>query len=171
MGEAVLVRCPSSALNRLRTLNEAEVITLFTPVVPHSPSTSLARDMDPFEPLGRALPRQVRHVPFRMNLGMTELHPYFLSASGVVMVVVCATENVLGHNPDAFERQLQFARNITAKVEKDTSMATVPFVLLVICGAMKSATLEQAVRDFPALVTMDDYTTPTLERTARLLFG
>ncbi|KZM26003.1 hypothetical protein ST47_g2843 [Ascochyta rabiei] len=171
VGEAILVRCPSHALNRLRTLNEAEVITLFTPVVPHLPSTSLVRDMDPFEPLGRALPRQVRHVPFRMDLGMTELHPYFLPASGVVVVVICATENVLGHNPDAFERQLQFARNITARVEKDVSMVTVPFVLVVICGATKSATFAHAVRDFPAVMTMDDYTPPTLERAACVLFG
>ncbi|KAF9701494.1 hypothetical protein EKO04_000377 [Ascochyta lentis] len=170
-GEAVLVRCPSRALSRLRTLNEAEVITLFTPVVPHSPSTSLVRDMDPFEPLGRALPRQVRHVPFRMDLGMTELHPYFLPASGVVMVVICATENVLSHNPEAFERQLHFAQNIASKVEKDTSMATVPLVLLMICGATKSPTYEQAVRNFPVLMTTDDYTPSTLERAARVIFG
>lgn len=170
-GEAVLVRCPSRALSRLQTLNEAEIITLFTPVVPHSPSTSLVRDMDPFEPLGRALPRQVRHVPFRMDLGMTELHPYFLPASGVVMIVICATENVLGHNANAFELQLQFARNITSKLEKDASMATVPLVLLVICGTTKLATYEHAVRDFPALITTDDYTPPTLERAARVLVG
>ncbi|KAF2627047.1 hypothetical protein BU25DRAFT_312561, partial [Macroventuria anomochaeta] len=171
-GKAVLVRCPPQTLNRLRTLNEAEVITLFTPVVPHSPSTSLVKDMDPFEPLGRALPRQVRHVPFRMDLGMTDLHPYFLPASGVVVVVICATENVLGHSPEAFERQLKFTRSITRKVEKDTSMTSVPVVLLVIVsnGAKMEAHV-QALSDFPTLVTIDDYTPATLERAVHVLFG
>lgn len=171
-GKTVFVRCPPQTLTRLRALNEAEVITLFTPVVPHSPSTTLVKDMDPFEPLGRALPRPVRHVPFRMELGMTDLHPCFLSASGVVVVVICATQNVLAHNPEAFERQLGFARNITQMVEKDTSMVSVPVVLLVIvgCGA-KMAAHEQAVRDFPVLLTLDDYNPPTLERAVRTVFG
>jgi DNA-binding helix-hairpin-helix protein with protein kinase domain len=171
-GRAVMVRCPVQTLTRLRTLNEAEVITLFTPVVPHSPSASLVKDMDPFEPLGRALPRPVRHVPFRMDLGMTDLHPCFLSASGVVVVVICATENVLGHNPEAFERQLKFARSITNKVEKDISMTSVPVVLLAIIGnGVKATAYEQAVRDFPVLVTLDDYTPATLERGVRTIFG
>lgn len=171
-GKAVLVRCPPQTLTRLRTLNEAEVITLFTPVVPHSPSTTLVKDMDPFEPLGRALPRPVRHVPFRMDVGMTELHPYFLSASGVVVVVLCATENVLGHNPEAFERQLEFARSITRKVEKDTSMISVPVVLLAIVGnGASQRAREQAVCDFPVLITLDDYTPLTLERAVQTVFG
>lgn len=171
-GKAVMLRCPAQTLTRLRTLNEAEVITLFTPVVPHSPLTSLAKDMDPFEPLGRALPRPVRHVPFRMDLGMTDLHPYFLSASGVVVVVICATENVLGHNPEAFERQLRFARSVTSKVEKDSSMASVPVLLLVIVGnGVKVTCYERAVCDFPVLVMLDDYTPRTLERGIRAIFG
>ncbi|KAJ8115695.1 hypothetical protein OPT61_g2724 [Boeremia exigua] len=171
-GKAVLVRCPYQTLDHLRSLNEAEVITLFTPVVPHSPSTTLAKDMDPFEPLGRALPKPVRHVPFRMDLGITDLHPYFLSASGVVVVVICATQNVLGHNPEAFERQLIFARGIAQMVEKDKSMVSVPVVLLLIvgCGSMIAAH-EQAVRDFPVLLTMDDYMPPTLERAVQTIFG
>lgn len=170
-GKAVLVRCPPLTLNRLRTLNEAEVITLFTPVVPHSPSTSLAKDMDPFEPLGRALPRQVRHIPFRMDLGMTELHPYFLPASGAVVIVICATENVLGRNPENFERQLKFARSITLKVERDPSLVTVPVTLLVASDTMKTGVYEQAVRDFPTLITIDDYAPLTLERAVHVLFG
>lgn len=171
-GQAVMVRCPAQTLFRLRTLNEAEVITLFTPVVPHSPLTSLVKDMDPFEPLGRALPRPVRHVPFRMDLGMTDLHPCFLSASGVVVVVICATENVLGHYPEAFERQLRFARSITSKVEKDTSLASVPVVLLAVIGdSAKTAAYEQATCDFPVLLTLDDYTPATLERGVRAIFG
>lgn len=171
-GKVALARCPPQTLNRLRTLNEAEVITLFTPVVPHSPSTTLFKNMDPFEPLGRAMPRPVRHVPFRMDLGMTELHPYFLPASGVVVVVVCATENVLGHNPDAFERQLKFTRSIVRAVEKDTSMTSVPVVLLAVVGHGASmTTYEQAVRDFPVVLTLDDYAPATLEYAVETVFG
>lgn len=167
-----MVRCPALTLNRLRTINEAEIITLFTPVVPHSPSASLVKDMDPFEPLGRALPRAVRHVPFRMDLGMTDLHPYFLPTSGLVVVVICATENVLDHNPEAFERQLKFARSITNSVEKDTSMASVPVILLAIVGTgAKAAAYEKAVRDFPVLLTLDDYSPATLERGVQAIFG
>lgn len=103
---------------------------------------------------------------------MTDIHPHFLSASGVVVVVICATENVLGHNPEAFERQLKFARSITTKVEKDTSMASVPVVLLAIVGnGVKATAYEQAVRDFPVLLTLDDYTPATLERGVRTVFG
>lgn len=107
-----------------------------------------------------------------MDLGMTELHPYFLSASGVVVVVICATENVLGHNPEAFERQLKFARSIASKVEKDTSMTSVPVVLLVIVGnGARVAAHEQAVRDFSVLLTVDDYTPTTLEYAVQAVFG
>src|SRR5690348_15044648 len=103
-GEAKLVRCPGEMLGRLRRLNEAEVITLFTPFIPHPPATALAKNMDPFEPLGRALPRQVRHVPYRLENGMTETHVDFLSASGAVVLVTCATANVTGGNALALEQ-------------------------------------------------------------------
>ncbi len=86
--------------------------------------------MDPFEPLGRAIPRQVRHVPYRMELGMTELHPHFLPSSGAVVVVICATENVLGRNPHAYERQMKFARSIIREVGDDVASSTVPVILL-----------------------------------------
>ncbi|KAF1923755.1 uncharacterized protein M421DRAFT_74466 [Didymella exigua CBS 183.55] len=171
-GKALMVRCPAQTLTRLRTLNEAEIITLFTPVVPHFPTASLVKDMDPFEPLGRALPRPVRHVPFRMDIGMTDVHPCFLSASGVVVVVICATENVLDHKPEAFERQLKFAKSITSKVEKNTSMASVPVVLVAIAGnGAMTTSYEQAVRDFPVVLTLEDYTPATLERGVRTIFG
>lgn len=171
-GRSSLLRCPPDTLIRLRTLNEAEIITLYTPVVPHSPSATLVKDMDPFEPLGRALPRPVRHVPFRMEIGMTELHPYFLSASGVVVVVLCATENVLSRHPEAFERQLKFARGILRQVEKDSSMESVPVVLLAVVGnGADQHAHEQAVRDFPVVVTLDDYSPLTLESAVRAVFG
>jgi hypothetical protein len=170
-GEATLVRCPPHTLARLRQLNEAEIITLFTPVVPHSPSAALARDMDPFEPLGRALPRQVRHVPYRLDAGMTSLHGDFLPSSGSIIVVICATENVLGYDPKAFERQLKFACRMTAKVVADASLNMVPIVLLLVSNTAVRGAYEHALRDFPALVTVNDYTTGALADAVHVLFG
>lgn len=126
--------------------------------------------MDPFEPLGRALPRQVRHVPFRIDRGMTELHPPFLAASGVVVVVVCATAGVLGGRAEGVERQLGFARSVARRVEKDEGMAGVPVVLLVVCSGARAGA-ELKLQEFPALVMVDDYLPATLERAARVLFG
>lgn len=170
-GQATLVRCPPHTLARLRQLNEAEIITLFTPVVPHSPVGSLAKDMDPFEPLGRALPRQVRHVPYRLDAGMTALHGDFLPSSGTIMVVICATENVLRYDAKAFERQLKFARNMTAKVVADASLNTVPIVLLLVSDQAARGAYEYALGGFPALVTVNDYTTPALTDAVHVLFG
>jgi hypothetical protein len=170
-GQATLVRCPPHTLARLRQLNEAEIITLFTPVVPHSPAASLAKNMDPFEPLGRALPRQVRHVPYRLDAGMTPLHGDFLPSSGTIMVVICATENVLRYDAKAFERQLKFARNMTAKVVADASLNTVPIVLLLVSDSAARGAYEYALSDFPALVTINDYTTPALTEAVHVLFG
>ncbi|KAF1829220.1 hypothetical protein BDW02DRAFT_178254 [Decorospora gaudefroyi] len=170
-GDAKLVRCPVGALERLRRLNEAEVITLFTPFVPHPPSTSLAKDMDPFEPLGRALPRQVRHVPYRLDNGMTEMHADFLPASGAVVIVLCATANVLAYQPRAFERQLKFAQGISKKIKESDTIAGIPAILLLIDDHATGQAYINATHDFPALVTINDYTTAALANAVHVLFG
>ncbi|CBX96927.1 hypothetical protein LEMA_P100580.1 [Plenodomus lingam JN3] len=113
---AKVLRCPPEMLRRLRRLNEAEIITLFTPFVPHPTSTTLAKDMDPFEPLGRALPRRVRHVPYRLENGMTEMHRDFLPSTGAVMIVICVTSNVLRYSAQAFELQVRFARDVAKQI-------------------------------------------------------
>jgi hypothetical protein len=170
-GDAKLLRCPSATLERLRHLNEAEVITLFTPFVPHPPTTTLAKDMDPFEPLGRALPRQVRHVPYRLDNGMTELHADFLPASGAVVVVICVTANVLHYNAEAFERQLQFARDISKTITQTDTIAGIPIILLLADDDTTGQAYANAMPDFPALVTINDYTTAALANAVRVLFG
>jgi hypothetical protein len=167
---AKLVRCPDGVLERLRRLNEAEVITLFTPFVPHSPSTTLAKDMDPFEPLGRALPRQVRHVPYRLDSGMTELHSDFLPASGAVVIVVCATSNIINNNPRAFEQQVNFARNIWRNIIETEAIAGIPTILLLVSSGAVGHAYADAMHDFPALVMVDDYTTSALANVVRVLF-
>lgn len=166
-----LVRCPSYILNRLRQLNEAEIITLFTPFVPHPPSTTLAKNMDPFEPLGRSLPKQVRHVPYRLDKGMTETHADFLPTSGAIMIVICSTEDIISHNSQAFEQQMKFARNVAEMVEDGNSPEDAPVVLLLITNRAARQIHEDELRDFPALITCDDYTPNALQEVVQLIFG
>jgi hypothetical protein len=166
----MLVRDSSQAVTRLRHLNEAEVITMFTPFVPHPPGSSLAKDMDPFEPLGRALPRQVRHVPYRLDRGMTDTHADFLPTSGAIVVVICSPQNVLSHDPRAYERQTQFAQDAMKKVAEDRSLAGVPLILLLISNGASRQTHEYGLKDFPTLVTLNDYSTAALTNAVRVLF-
>ena len=170
-GTAKIVRCPTQTLERLRRLNEAEVITLFTPFVPHPPSTTLAKDMDPFEPLGRALPRQVRHVPYRLDAGMTEMHADFLPTSGAVVIVICATANVISNRAQAFERQLKFARGISKEIAKSDATPELPMILILINDGATGQAYVNAAYDFPALVTINDYTTAALVNAVHVLFG
>ena len=170
IGDVKLVRDSTYALSRLRHLNEAEVITMFTPLVPHPPGSPLARNMDPFEPLGRALPRQVRHVPYRLDIGMTETHVDFLSASGAILIVICSPDNVLEYDPGASDSQSRFAKNILKKVAEDPSLVNVPIVLLVVSNSTKQLH-EYGVDDFATLVSLTDYTADALTNAARLLFG
>lgn len=164
------MRCPEGILARLRKLNEAEVITLFTPFVPHPPSSTLAKDMDPFEPLGRALPRQVRHVPYRLDRGMSELHGDFLPASGAVVAVVCVTDNVMSHNPRAFEQQINFARDVWRKIGQTESIAGVPAILLLASSDAAGRAYANAMQEFPAIILVEDYTTSALADAVRVLF-
>jgi hypothetical protein len=168
---AKIVRCPDGILTRLRRLNEAEIITLFTPFVPHPPATKLAKDMDPFESLGRALPRQVRHVPYRLEKGMTDLHADFLPASGAAVIVVCVTENVLRSNVKAFEQQVDFARNIWRRIHETSAIAGIPAILLLVSSDTAGQAYADAMQEFPALVMVNNYTTSALADAVRVLFG
>jgi hypothetical protein len=170
-GAAKLVRCPHSLLSRLRKLHEAEIITLFTPFVPHPPSTTLAKDMDPFEPLGRALPRHVRHVPYRLDHGMTELHSDFLPASGAVVIAICATDNVISTNARAFEEQINFAKDVWKNICETSAIAGIPVILLLASDDTAERAYADALHEFPALVTINDYTTSALAKAVRILFG
>jgi hypothetical protein len=170
-GTAKLVRCSQEDFNKLRGLNEAEIITLFTPFVPHPPSTTLAKDMDPFEPLGRALPRQVRHVPYRLDVGMTEMHTDFLPASGAIVVLVCATDNIISGNSRAFEQQIKFARDVWGKISETKAIAHVPAIFLLVSSDPAGWACAEAMLEFPVLVTINDYTTTALKDLVQVLFG
>lgn len=169
-GDPTVVRDSSHAVARLRHLNEAEVITMFTPFVPHAPGSSLAKDMDPFEPLGRALPRQVRHVPYRLDRGMTETHADFIPTSGAIVVVICSSQNVLSHDSKAYEQQTRFAQEVTKRVEENRSLAIVPVVVLLVSNGPMKQTHEHGARNFPTLLTLNDYSTAALTNAVRVLF-
>jgi hypothetical protein len=127
--------------------------------------------MDPFEPFGRALPRQVRHVPYRLDHSMTETHAAFLPASGAVVIVMCAADNVLSGNARAFQQQLDFAQSIWSKIWESESIADIPVILLLVSSDASRRTYAAAMQDFPALVTINDYTSAALTNAVRILFG
>lgn len=144
---------------------------MFTPVVPHPLSTTLARDMDPFEPLGRALARHVRHVPYRLDTGMTETHTDFLPSCGAIIIVVCSAENVVSRNPRAYEQQARFARDLLRKKEENRDLDHVPAVVLLVTNGAGCRGHEDGLKDIPALVTCDSYTPSALHNAVGVLFG
>lgn len=170
-----MARCHPDTLRRLHNLHESEIITLYTPFIPHSPSSNLSQDMDPFEPLGRALPRRVRHVPYRLDHGMTEIHTDFLSSSGAIIIVLCVTNNVLRHNRWAFEQQVGFARSITRRTAAIThgfnAKLAPTILLLLVNNEQRGKAYIDSLPDFPAVVEISDYSTAALTSAARVLFA
>tara|TARA_R110002003_G_scaffold214_28_gene16214 strand:- start:11560 stop:11868 length:309 start_codon:yes stop_codon:yes gene_type:complete len=102
---------------------------------------------------------------------MTELHADFLPASGAVMVVICVTDNVLSSNPQAFQQQVNFVINIWRKVGETQSIAGIPAILLLASSEAASRAYADALQNFPALVSTNDYTTEALVAAVNVLFG
>jgi hypothetical protein len=102
---------------------------------------------------------------------MTETHADFLPTSGAIVIVVCSTEDIINHNSKAFEQQIRFARNVAKKVEEGNSPEDAPVVLLLITNGAASHFHEDELRDFPALITCDNYTPSALQDVAQLIFG
>jgi hypothetical protein len=101
---------------------------------------------------------------------MTEMHADFLPASGAVVIVVCATSNVISHHVHAFEQQLKFARSISKKVSQSDIIADIPILLLLVDDDSTGEGYINAVFDFPAVVTINDYTAAALANAVRVLF-
>jgi hypothetical protein len=101
---------------------------------------------------------------------MTDLHSDFLPASGAVVIVVCATTNVLGYNAQAFDQQLKFASDVSKRVREVDSTAGIPIVLLLVDDNASGQAYVNAAYEFPALVTITDYTTTALANAVRVLF-
>jgi hypothetical protein len=102
---------------------------------------------------------------------MTELHGDFLPASGAVVIAICATANILGYNTRAFDQQLRFARDVSRRVGEVDSIAGIPIILLLVDDDASGQAYASAAHDFPALVTINGYTTAALSDAVRILFG
>jgi hypothetical protein len=102
---------------------------------------------------------------------MTEMHTDFLPASGAVVIVICVTSNVISYHVEAFERQLKFARGISKKISKNNTIAGIPTIVLLVDDNATGSAYINATYDFPALVTVQDYTATALVDAVRVLFG
>lgn len=97
----------SPAASPLLGLAPASVVLLLTPTVPRRNPNSPS---DPFEPLGRALSRsfpRLRHVPYTLSAGLTEVHLPFLQRATAVVFVLCNTSSAMIESQDEFVRALQ----------------------------------------------------------------
>jgi hypothetical protein len=102
---------------------------------------------------------------------MTELHADFLPASGAVVVVICVTDNIISTNARAFEQQLSFARDVWRNLYDTKAIAGIPAILLLVSNEVTERAYVEAMREFPALVTINDYTTSALANAVHVLFG
>jgi hypothetical protein len=127
--------------------------------------------MDPFEPLGIAFRRKLRHVPYVQDYGMTEYHADHLRFAGGIIVVICTTENVINHKAQAFELQAKFVRDIQSKVRENPDLANVPVIVLLITNGAGRQAHEAGLNDIPAIVTCNNYTTSALENAVRVMLG
>ncbi|KAI4207368.1 MAG: hypothetical protein LQ346_000618 [Caloplaca aetnensis] len=82
------------------------IVVLLTPTVPRRKPDSPS---DPFEPLGRALSRsfpRIRHVPYTLSAGLTEVYLPFLQRATAVVFVLCNTSSAMIESQDEFVRAL-----------------------------------------------------------------
>jgi hypothetical protein len=106
-----------------------------------------------------------------MDNGMTETHADFLSSAGAVIIVICTTENVLGFDAHAFQKQAQFARDIQQKANENKTLGGVPVALLLITNGNRRQSHEDGLKDFPAVFTCNNYTTSALANAVHVMFG
>jgi hypothetical protein len=140
-------------LSTLRTLPSSVSLVLFTPAIP---STC---NIDPFEPLGKALSvyhRRVRHVPYLASRGMTDTHETFCHHAAFIIIVVCSAVN-----NSNLKGQRSFAQAVIS-----LTLASTATVLLVEVGDGGGE-----MGGFSTVLRCGDYRNATLERVADLIFG
>jgi len=102
---------------------------------------------------------------------MTETHTDFLPASGAIVVVVCATENVLLFDGRAFEHQVQFARDVCRGVEGREGLRNVPVTVVLVSNGVARQSHEAAAREFGSLILLDEYSPAALGNAVKIMFG
>lgn len=140
-------------LSTLRNLPSSANLVLFTPAIP---STC---NIDPFEPLGKALSgyhRRVRHVPYIPSRGMTGTHETFCYHAASIIVVVCSALN---------NSNVKGQQNFAQAVVGLTLASTARVVLIEIGhGGVE-------FEGFSTVLRCGDYRNTTLERVADLILG
>jgi hypothetical protein len=144
-------------ISTLRGVPPSATLVLFTPAIPSR------FDIDPFEPLGKALcryHRTVKHIPYRPDVGMTVTHSAFCVDAGSVIIIVCqVTENHGPVSSGSLKGQQNFARDVG-----DLAKSYDAPVLLVEIGEGDCS------KEFDLVVKCNDYSSQTLRRVADLIF-
>jgi len=102
--EPAIIQCKDQSLSAIRSLPKEQAIVLFTPAVfSNIPTIPPHINLDPLEPLGRAIHsyhRKVRHVPYALKDGFTYVHEAHLADAsvGAVVVVAIGGENLEAQN-------------------------------------------------------------------------
>ncbi|KAF1990097.1 hypothetical protein K402DRAFT_418181 [Aulographum hederae CBS 113979] len=170
----ISVRSVDSALAAFRVLDATEDIALFTPAIPlNNPN----QEMDPFEPLGRALRHRlpVRHIPFVPKIGLTETHKAFLRCTtstdeadidpaGAAIAVICDVHQGSSNKrpTESFGLQLQFAQRV-----RELAAEEIPMLLVVF-----SETLFESYLDgFGTVVWSPEFSLKAMGTVAETIFG
>lgn len=172
-------RLTLSDLAAFRSLSEDENIMLFTPAVPNLDG----ENMDPFEPLGRALTayhERIKHVPFTRD-GFTAMHSSFLAYADAVIVVFA--EPMRGHDlglsshannrevQQSLQSQIRFGRDVLQNLKRGKEVKA---LILVACTGTTGVSEDGSPRSGPAafgtVVCAKDYQADTLEDVAWTIF-
>lgn len=132
-------------------------LVLFTPAIPSS------SDIDPFEPLGKALSTyhaRVRHVPYLPSRGMTSTHTAFCNTAGSVVIVVC---QIIENQGPISGASLKGQQNFVRDVRDVAKMCQAPILLVEIGDGDCSY-------GFNLVVKCEDYANDTQEKIADLIF-
>jgi len=164
-------------LAALRSIDQNELIALFTPIVPQyrgpalQPGEECPEDMDPFECFGRALSRyhwRIQHVPYVPREGFTREHSYWVSKSAGVIVVNCEP---YGNDYDAcwesYLEQQDFVATTADAVEHLAETIGWRPVAFVKCGTDWTSEVD----DRNVFIKCPDYSAHSLQQAAWVLFN
>lgn len=162
----IIIKGPGTAIQQIRALDSKQCILLCTPVIPHPPGSPTSHQrIDPFEPLGRALGThhgRIRHVPYVLNVGMTDTHRLHLAQAGAVIVAICAQAG-------STDAQQSFAQAISHVMSRGLYEAK-PSMLIFVSVRSGQGRLP-TIPHFHTVLEIDSYTPPALQRVADTIFG
>lgn len=166
----------TSDLRSFRSLKRGQSIVLFTPAV----KNPTGENMDPFEPLGRALcdyHSGVKHVPYTRT-GFTLLHKELVHQADAVVFVLA--EPKPERNPpssgspepgESIRKQLKFGNVLLSQLkELETSVPLVVVVCADMGNVRESSSSSKGPHAFGTVVQANDFDDKTLKDVARAIF-